>query len=193
MKKVPSENLLPCDGKAFYFPDFFDGQFRSVHASIEWESKKVFLFGKWVNQPRLMAWYGDQNAVYTYSGLKNNPKPWNDVLTLVRQNLQDTLGVNFNSVLCNLYRDGNDSMGWHQDNEPELGAEPVIASVSLGATRRFRLRHKFNKAIKPISIDLEHGSLLVMQGKTQEYWQHQIPKTKRSVNSRINLTYRNII
>ncbi len=148
------------------------------------------MFGKAIAQPRLTAWYGDEGAIYTYSNLTNRPLEWTPELLVIKARAEKTAQMNFNSVLLNYYRNGQDSMGWHQDNEPELGEQPVIASVNFGATRRFQLRHKKRKDLDTFSIDLEHGSLLVMRGTTQEFWKHQVPKTTQSVGARINLTFR---
>jgi alkylated DNA repair dioxygenase AlkB len=141
--------------------------------------------------PRLSAWYGDAGAVYTYSGLRLEPLPWTPVLLEIKQATERLSGTRFNSVLLNLYRDGQDSMGWHSDDEPELGPEPVIASVSLGALRRFVFQHK--KRRWRIALDLEPGSVLLMAGATQHHWRHALPKTRRPVAPRINLTFRTIL
>ena len=133
---------------------------------------------------------GDAQAHYQYSGLSLSPQPWLPTVKAIRRKIEKRCCHRFNSVLINLYRDGKDSNGWHSDNEPELGENPVIASLSLGATRRFRLRHKYRKALAPYSIDLPHGSLLLMAGTTQQYWQHCLSKTARQVGPRINLTFR---
>ena len=142
--------------------------------------------------PRLNAWYGDPGCRYGYSGTRFEPLPWTETLTDIKERLTATLGVAFNSMLANRYRDGRDSVAWHSDDEPELGRNPVIASVSLGATRRFTLKHKSRRDIRPLAVDLTHGSLLVMSGPTQHQWLHQIAKTTRIVGERINLTFRYI-
>lgn len=155
---------------------------------LDWQQESITLFGRSVLQPRLQAWYGDKS--YTYSGLTMAPKPWTPALTHLRQLCEQVTGSEFNSVLANLYRDGQDSMGWHQDNEPELGQQPIIASLSLGESRRFILRHLHSK--EKFELSLGHGSLLVMAGDTQRYWQHSVPKTKQPRAARINLTFRHI-
>jgi alkylated DNA repair dioxygenase AlkB len=142
-----------------------------------------------VASPRLSAWYGDPGAIYSYSGLRLEPLPWTPVLLEIRQVVTDLAETPFNSVLLNLYRDGQDSMGWHSDAEPELGRNPVIASVSLGAVRRFVLRHKKRKE-QHIALELESGSVLVMGGALQHYWRHALPKIRQAVGPRINLTFR---
>jgi alkylated DNA repair dioxygenase AlkB len=139
--------------------------------------------------PRLTAWYGDQGKSYTYSGIEQHPEHWNPTLKLIKSKIEQIAQVSFNSVLLNLYRDGKDSVSWHSDDEPELGENPIIASVSFGATRRFSLRNKHSKNHK-IDIDLASGSFLLMQGETQHFWQHQIAKTAKEIQPRINLTFR---
>jgi alkylated DNA repair dioxygenase AlkB len=139
--------------------------------------------------PRLVAWHGDPGAVYTYSGTAHEPRPWTDDLRSVRERLQRLTGHRYNSVLLNLYRDGRDGMGWHADDEPELGPAPAIASLSLGATRRFRLRHRGQRELG-CAVDLAHGDLLLMAGGTQSAYLHALPKTARLVGERINLTWR---
>ena len=163
--------------------------------AVAWEQRSIRIFGQEIPQPRLTAWYGDAEARYTYSGLTWEPRPWLPALQALRQRLEATTGARFNSVLLNLYRDGRDSMGWHADNEPELGPAPAIASLSLGATRRFRLRPYrpgagAEQAHAPFGLDLPSGSLLLMRGPTQQHWQHALPKTARPIGPRLNLTFR---
>jgi alkylated DNA repair dioxygenase AlkB len=160
-------------------------------AQVPWEIHRIRMFGKWVDSPRMSCWIGDPQARYRYSGADFTPRPWLPVLSRMRERLQEELGVPFNSVLANRYRDGRDAMGWHSDDEPELGPEPVIASVSLGAARRFVLRRRDDHAVKQEFV-LESGSLLVMRGSSQREWQHALPRTARPVGERINLTFRNI-
>lgn len=162
---------------------------------LEWRQQDVFLFGKRAPQPRLTAWCSDPGINYSYSGLRLESGAWHPALRQLRERLETDLGQAFNSVLANAYRDGQDSMGWHADNEPELGPEPLIASVSLGATRRFRVRPRPGRASdeQPHSLELASGSLLVMRGQSQARWQHCVPKTKRPVGLRINLTFRQIL
>jgi alkylated DNA repair dioxygenase AlkB len=142
--------------------------------------------------PRLTAWHGDPGAVYTYSNIRMEPEPWTPLLESIRDRVSEFCKAEFNSVLLNLYRDGNDSMGWHSDDEKELGPQPTIASLSFGAERTFKFRHKFNRSLKH-SMTLSHGSLMVMQGETQALWQHSLPKTRKKVFPRINLTFRRIL
>ncbi len=156
---------------------------------IEWSQHFVAIAGRRIASPRLSAWYGVDGAHYRYSGHRYDPLPFTPLLDEVRSRLNAEFGTSFNSVLANAYRDGADSMGWHSDDEPEVGTSPVIASVSLGETRRFRLRHR-KRAVEPVALDLEHGSLLVMDGDTQANWHHAVPKTRRQVGLRVNLTFR---
>jgi alkylated DNA repair dioxygenase AlkB len=157
---------------------------------VAWEQRAIRIFGQQIPQPRLTTWYGDPDAQYTYSGLTWEPRPWTPLLLALRQRVEAAAGSTFNSVLLNLYRNGQDSMGWHADDEPELGPAPTIASLSLGATRRFRLRPRAGLAHLPLGLDLTSGSLLLMRGPTQQHWQHALPKTARVLGPRLNLTFR---
>ncbi|UYZ58528.1 alpha-ketoglutarate-dependent dioxygenase AlkB family protein [Hymenobacter latericus] len=179
----------------FLPPADADALLRELTDGIAWRQEPIRLFGREVLQPRLIAWHGDAGAAYRYSGLQLQPAALTPTLHALRLRLQQATGATYNSVLLNLYRHGQDSMGWHADDEPELGPAPVIASLSLGATRRFRFRRRPNASFEaaPVSLDLPHGSLLLMQGPTQHNWQHALPKTARPVGPRINLTFRNII
>ena len=152
----------------------------------DWRSETITLWGKQYPQPRLTAWHGD--AAYAYSGLKLEPQPFSSLQQEIRAAAEAASGRRFNSVLLNYYRDGRDSMGMHSDNEPELGREPAIASVSFGAARTFILQHKRSK--ERLKIALTDGSMLLMGGSLQENWQHGINKTARKVGPRINLTFR---
>jgi alkylated DNA repair dioxygenase AlkB len=162
--------------------------FALLRGETSWEQRSVRIMGKVIPQPRLIAWYGDRP--YTYSGLTVNPMPFTPLLSLLKTKVEEATGTTFNSVLLNLYRNGNDSIAWHSDDEPELGPNPTIASVSLGAIRRFNLKHKTTQETR--SLDLAHGSLLLMAGSTQAHWKHSVPKTKAIVGERINLTFRNV-
>lgn len=159
-------------------------------STLSWASREIILFGRPVLQPRLVDWYADPGVAYRYSGVTLGPNPWPRNLDRLRQRLDAEFGTAFNSVLCNAYRDGSDSMGWHADDEPELGPQPVIASLSLGATRRFRIRPRDGG--ESVGVDLEAGSLLMMSGNSQARFQHALPKTKRPVGLRINLTFRQV-
>lgn len=161
-------------------------------ATVPWKVHRIRMFGREVDSPRLSCWIGDPDAAYTYSGTRFKPQAWPDSLQPLRTRLQRELAVDFNSVLANLYRDGRDRMGWHGDNERELGARPVIASVSLGAARRFVLKRRDDPSIK-LALDLPHGSLLVMAGNTQRHYRHALPATAKPIGARINLTFRRIM
>ena len=178
-------------------PDFLSTGWPRVYDRLlketPWQQDVIKLYGREILIPRLQAWYGDKHCQYSYSGIQLSPHPWTPLLQDLKEQVESACKAKFNSVLLNLYRDGQDSNGWHSDDEPELGEQPVIASLSLGATRRFRLRHRQQKATPPISLDLEGGSLLVMAGETQKYWQHCITKTRKPVGPRINLTFRKIM
>jgi alkylated DNA repair dioxygenase AlkB len=156
---------------------------------IAWETHRLRLFGRQIDAPRRSCWIGDPGTSYTYSRTFFEPHPWPDALLPIRARLEDDCGARFNSVLANLYRDGRDSMGWHSDDEPELGAEPVIASLSLGATRRFVLRNRQRADLRH-AMELTSGSLLLMRGTTQRCWNHALPRTARPIGARINLTFR---
>jgi alkylated DNA repair dioxygenase AlkB len=160
---------------------------------LDWSQKEIKLFGRRLLQPRLIAWYGDPEAVYSYSGLTLEPLSWHPLLLQLRERIQLFSGHRFNSVLANAYRDGRDSMGWHSDDERELGRNPVIASLSLGATRRFLLRpRQAEPGVRRVSLALApgHGSLLLMQGDSQQRFQHALPRSRQAMGLRINLTYR---
>lgn len=190
---LPVPLQLP-DADILFYPDFLNEQdsaslLTELTETIAWRQDWITIYGRSLPQPRLTAWYGDPGKSYTYSGITMTPTPWIPALLALKAKVDAASGSVFNSVLLNLYRDGNDSMGWHRDDEPELGQNPVIGSVSLGGTRRFMLRHRFEKGLKH-QLELTSGSLLLMQGTTQHYWQHQVPKTRRPVAPRINLTFR---
>jgi alkylated DNA repair dioxygenase AlkB len=171
--------------------DEADVLFAALRTDVPWETHRLRLFGREVASPRLSCWIGEPDAVYTYSGSTFAPHPWPTALLSLRERLAGALGTRFNSVLANLYRDGRDTMGWHSDDEPELGPAPVIASLSLGATRRFVLKSR-NAQGERLAIDLPHGSLLVMRGETQRRYRHALPRTVKPVGPRINLTFRRI-
>ena len=168
-----------------------DAWFARLRDEIAWERHRIRLYGREVDSPRLSSWVGDADAVYTYSRTRFVPHPWTPALGALRDAVSRWCGASFNSVLCNLYRSGADSMGWHSDAEPELGPEPVIASLSFGAVRRFRLRHKRDASLS-LDLPLAPGSLFVMAGTTQTHYRHDLPKTARVAAPRINLTFRAI-
>ena len=183
-------NLVPCDGELWLLPGAVpapDAMLERLQAEIDWRQDVARIMGRLVALPRLTAWYGD--AGYRYSGIDNPPQPWLPVLLELKAVAESMAEARFNSVLLNLYRDGRDSMGWHSDDERALGAEPLIASLSFGAERRFRLRHKREPELT-IGLDLPPGSCLVMAGPLQHHWRHALPKTARPVGPRVNLTFR---
>jgi alkylated DNA repair dioxygenase AlkB len=159
---------------------------------VPWRAEHVTVWGKKYLQPRLIAWYGDAGQSYMYSGIRLEPLPWTDLLRGVKTLVESLADTQFNSVLLNYYRDHRDSMGFHSDDEPELGPRPVIASLSLGEERTFILKHKFDVRSKPIRLKLESESLLLMKGDTQKNWKHGIDKERRPCGPRVNLTFRRV-
>jgi len=168
-----------------------DALFDALRPAIDWEVHRIRLFGRLVDSPRLSSWIGDPGASYVYSGARFEPRPWPVPLLALRERVGAVAGERFNSVLANLYRDGRDAMGWHSDDETELGPRPVIASLSLGATRRFVFKHRREPGRKLV-LELPHGSLLLMRGDTQSNYRHALPRTARPLGPRINLTFRRI-
>lgn len=158
--------------------------------AVPWRQDRLTLWGREHLVPRLHQWFGDVGLAYAWSGIEMQPLPWIAPLCALRERLRMETGAGFNTVLVNYYRDGADSVGWHADDEPELGLAPVIASVSLGAERDFQLRHRTRKDLPVTTIKLPHGSLLLMSGSTQQHWKHQLPRRKRVSSGRINLTFR---
>lgn len=171
-------------------PERAETLFQTLLADTLWDQPMYHFQGQSVAMPRLVAWHGDPQARYGYSGVHHRPEPWTPALQAVRQELQTLLGVSFNSVLLNRYRTGKDSVAWHADDERELGVHPVIASLSLGASRSFAMKPKAGGPMSKWA--LPSGSLLVMAGATQEHWLHQVPKTTQPVGERINLTFRHV-
>jgi alkylated DNA repair dioxygenase AlkB len=157
-----------------------------------WRAENVVVWGKTYPQPRLIAWHGESSRIYTYSGISLNPLPWTEELLDLKRRVEVVASEEFNSVLLNYYRNNQDSMGFHSDDEKELGARPVIASLSLGTVRTFVLKHKKNKVLTPVRLKLASGSLLLMKGETQSYWKHGIAKESRWCGPRVNLTFRHI-
>jgi alkylated DNA repair dioxygenase AlkB len=181
--------MVSTPGCVDYYPGWVDDAgrlFEVLRDAITWEQHAITLYGRTTRTPRLTAWIGD--SAYSYSGIVNEPAPWLEPLAELRDRLRRELGVNFNSCLANLYRDGTDSMGYHSDNEPELSPRPTIASVSLGDRRRFVLRHRATR--ERWSWDLGQGDLLVMRDESQSDYAHAVPKTTRSIGPRMNLTFR---
>lgn len=197
-----SPKLSINNAEVYYYKDFLSQSMSDKFLSafineIKWQQKKIKIFNREIDQPRLTAWYGDHGTNYSYSGIDLIPETWIPALLelkmmiekFIDQHNTDIAHTIFNSVLLNFYRNERDSMSWHADDEPELLNTPVIASISLGAVRRFQFRNKYDHKIK-YSLELEHGSLLLMKGETQLNWQHQLPKYSRPISPRINLTYR---
>lgn len=186
------------DGEVYYLGNLHlrrdpDAILRQLITEIPWRQERIVVWGKLYAQPRLTAWYGDSDTTYTYSGIRLEPLPWTELLLEIRKRVEIVTLASFNSVLLNYYRDNRDSMGFHSDDEPELGARPVIASVSLGEERTLVLKHKLNKLAKPVRLRLASGSVLLMKGETQRYWKHGVAKETRACGPRINLTFRRIL
>lgn len=193
IKQIHKTNLLPKDGEAEFISHFINRDYsQELIDSIKWSQDKMNMFGKVVDLPRLTAWYGDKDATYTYSGIKNTPLPWTNLLIELKNKIEAYSGEDFNSVLLNYYRSEKDHMGWHTDDEKELGLNPTIASLSFGEVRLFEFRHHKDKELPKISIKTECGSLVIMKGETQKYWRHRIAKTSLPMGPRVNLTFRKI-
>lgn len=160
--------------------------------TLPWQQDYITIAGKTLPIPRLQTWFGDHDSYYGYSGIALTPNPWTTELLALRKQIEAIAGVSFNSLLINLYRDGQDSVSWHADDETTLGPTPTIASLSLGHTRHFQLKHKTNTQLKTLSLPLAHGDLIVMKPPLQQHWLHQVPKTRHPVSARINLTFRHI-
>ena len=189
-------NLVSQDGELVYLADFLTQPkaldcFARLQAELDWQQEVATIVGRRVPVPRLVCWHGDDGAIYRYSGLTHYPQAWTQTLLELKQAIETASGQPFNSVLGNLYRNGQDSMGWHADQEKVLGINPFIASLSLGAARRFKIRH--NKTGETLDLLLGNGSLLLMGGALQHHWRHCIPKSREDVSPRINLTFRNIL
>jgi alkylated DNA repair dioxygenase AlkB len=182
------------DADVVMYPNFFssiksDELFKKLKETTTWNQETIKFYGKEIDLPRLTAWYGDEGKNYSYSGIKVVPMKWTPTLLEIKSKIEIVSGVIFNSVLLNYYRTGKDSVSWHSDDEPELGKNPPIGSVSFGAKRPFQLKHIENKNLKG-TVELTNGSFLLMKGPTQHFWQHQIPKTTKQIGERINLTFR---
>lgn len=184
------------NGSYIYVPHFYkkekaDFYLNDFLENIIWEQQKMNMYGREVLFPRLTTWYGDSDKPYSFSGITLKPHPWNESLKAIKSDIEPLASSTFNSVLLNRYRNGNDSISWHTDAEKELGRNPVIASVNFGQERVFQLKH--NTTGQRIDINLKHGSLLIMLGELQHYWKHQVPKSKKEMKERINLTFRTIL
>lgn len=190
---------LPIPGAEIYYKSEFDlgvppeGVLQKLIMETPWKQENVSVWGKTFKQPRLVSWYGDSGKSYHYSGISLDPLPWTNLLSQIRLKVQDFANITFNSVLLNYYRDNNDSMGLHSDDEKELGPNPIIASLSFGAERPFLLKSKTDIAAKPVRIILASGSILLMKGETQKNYKHGIAKQSRIIGPRVNLTFRNIV
>jgi len=194
MRLLNVDNLNLKDANVIYYPNFFskseaDIYFKNLNSKIKWQQDKIKVFGKTYDQPRLTSFFGINKEPYSYSNITMFPKPFEGDILDIKKTIEKELNICFTSCLANLYRDGKDSNGWHADNEKELGEKPIIASITFGEERPFHFKHKYDKTLKK-KIVLKHGSLLLMQGLTQENWLHQIPKTTRTIGARINLTFR---
>jgi alkylated DNA repair dioxygenase AlkB len=192
----PSANLLPCDGTVNYHGPIFSSIEADHHAAallkeVPWQHDEVVIFGKHIITARKVAWYGDSDFTYAYSGIARQALPWNEHLLKLKAIIEERCHTRFNSCLLNLYDHGDQGMSWHSDDEKSLAMHAAIASVSFGAERRFCFKHK--RTSQTAEIVLEHGSLLVMRDKTQTHWLHSIPKSKRITEPRINLTFRTFV
>lgn len=188
--------ILAKDGQAEYLNNFYaldecHDLFKNLLSSLPWESDQIIMFGKLVTTSRKVVWVADPECLYTYSGIQKIPQDWTNELLQIKHKLEQVTGHTYNSCLLNLYHNGNEGMGWHSDNEKELDSTTPIASVSLGARRKFAFRHKQDKTTT--SVFLENGSLLMMHPPMQEHWQHSLLKTKIVTSPRINLTFRKIL
>lgn len=191
----PSENYLPKDGIVNYYgpvipPQDADNYLRRLLEHIEWKHDEAVILGKHIVTQRKVAWYADQPFEYTYSKISRRALPWTTELSALKARIEQLTGETFNSCLLNLYQTGNEGMAWHSDAEKDLKRNGAIASLSLGAERKFSLKHKQSK--ETLSIVLQHGSLLVMKGTTQTHWLHRVPPTKKVSEPRVNLTFRTI-
>ena len=175
-----SRSIVDVDGECLYYPRFFlDDYFNELKSEVNWRQDQITLYGKTHNVPRLHAWHNDQNKSYEYSKISLPVNSFTPSLKIIRQQIETKLGLYFNSCLCNLYRDGQDYAAIHADDEPELGRNPVIASVSFGAQRKFVLKHKTKKGLEKKEVLLENASLLLMRGALQHHWKHELPKSLR--------------
>ena len=193
------ETLNLPDADVIYYDSFFsvensDRLLDSLINQIQWKQNTIRFYGKESLVPRLEAWYGDPGMSYSYSGIRMDPLPWTEDLLEIKKIIEPVSMTTFNSVLINFYRDGKDRVAWHSDDEKELGEKPIIGSVSFGAERKFKLRHKkYRENGLRSEIMLTHGSFLLMSGLTQSHWAHEIPRTAKPLGPRVNLTYRKII
>jgi alkylated DNA repair dioxygenase AlkB len=197
MANLPVRRLIDDDGSLDDYGRILTNTesqhlFDRLVANVPWHQGSVRVFGRDIPEPRLTSWHGDPGSSYSYSGRTVQPSPWTKDLAAIRTLVESLATFGFNSVLANLYRDGRDGVAWHSDDEVELGSEPVIASFSLGASRRFSVRRR-DRTGERIDLDLHAGTLIVMRGSFQRTWEHSIPKTRRPVDQRVNLTFRTIL
>ncbi|MGB0871497.1 MAG: alpha-ketoglutarate-dependent dioxygenase AlkB family protein [Flavobacteriales bacterium] len=195
-KPVSEINILPYDGEVYYFETILTGKVADIYLSrlletVEWKHDEAIIFGKLITTKRKVAWYGDKPFKYTYSKITKNALIWTKELLELKEIVENLTKETYNSCLLNLYHNGEEGMAWHSDGEKDLKKNGVIASLTLGATRKFSFKHKISK--QKIDTILEHGSLLIMQGETQTHWQHRLPPTKKVQQPRINLTFRTIV
>jgi alkylated DNA repair dioxygenase AlkB len=194
--RIPEKLAMP-DAEVLYYRTFFakpqsDSFYEDLLRNADWKQERIKLYGKSVDLPRLTAWHGEEGNSYHYSGITVDPAPWTSTLLAIKREIEAVSETTFNSVLLNLYRGERDSVSWHSDDEPELGVNPVIGSVSFGEARAFEFRHKRDKQLR-LKLDLTSGSYLLMKGPTQHHWQHQVPKASGARRPRINLTFRVIL
>ena len=190
------KNWLPKDGTVNYYGKLFIGEvadnyFIKLSQNIEWKNDEIIIFGKHIVTKRKVAWYGEKEFKYTYSKITKLALGWTKELLEIKEAIENKTGESFNSCLLNLYHNGDENMSWHSDDEKDLKKNSAIASLSLGAERKFTFKHKESK--EKVALVLGHGSLLLMKHETQSHWLHQLPKTKLIKSSRINLTFRTIL
>lgn len=188
-----NQNLLPYDGEVYYHgrildPNKSNSYYQSLMDSIEWRNDEAYIMGKHFITKRKVAWYGDQPFEYTYSNASKRALPWTKELLELKEITEQESGERYNSCLLNLYHTGEEGMAWHSDDEKDLRENGAIGSLTLGAERKFAFKHKQSK--EKVELMLQHGSLLIMKGTTQTYWQHRLPPTKKVATPRINLTFR---
>ena len=197
-KTNPMENVLPCDGVVNYHGPILTAAehglyFDALLSDVPWQHDELVMFGKRITTARKVAWYGDEGYAYAYSGATKHALPWSDTLLELKAKVEEHSRTSFNSCLLNLYHSGDEGMSWHSDDEDSLGTDPVIASLSLGAARKFSFKHKRKDKAEGVSVTLEEGSLLVMREGSQTHWLHSLPKTRKVNEPRINLTFRTMV
>ena len=194
--KIDRQNLISKDGELYLYENFLSDELANTCLAqllhnTPWQQRQITIFGNTVDQPRLISWHAESHIHYSYSGIDLSPEPWSDVLLAIKDTVESKINNNFNSAFLNLYRDGKDYMGWHRDNEKKLGPQPLIASISLGIKRKFKLKHMNDSDLK-LDLELTSGSLLVMAGEIQHYWKHCLPKALTIDEPRINITFRQV-